>query len=198
MLFPRYNPHYWLVLCLDFKERATKVAHFLCQTKLLKINPLIIDKCAVYCEDYLPLGADADVQIHTSTFKPVKSPDEREHLTVWLSTFLESWTSLVRGQTRVLLFSEALEWWPKIIFSCGALLDLTQVAVGRGHMQMQWSMCRMGRQWEGIMQGWITVDTWAAEALWMHKSSKCIKVWSGLWDYTGSVESWKDRLHSLK
>lgn len=81
---------------------------------------------------------------------------------------------------QVLLFSETLERWLKIIFSCGVLLDLTQVAVGWGHMQMKWSMYRTERQWKRIMQGWIIVDTWAAEALWMNKSLKCIKVGPGL------------------
>lgn len=142
------------------------------------------------------LGADTDVQIHTSTFKPVKSPVEREHLTVWLSTFWNHGRASSEARGESAFSQKHLNGGPKLFSLCGILLDLTQVEVGWGHMQMQWGMYRMERQWEGIMQGWITVDTWAAESLWMHKGLKCIKVWSGLEDYIGLVHSWQDRLNA--
>lgn len=154
------------------KERVTKVAYFLCQTKLLKINPRVIDKCTVYWAKII------------SPWSWYRRLDAHSHLSEaqLRGNILLSDNLLFRivGPSRVCRFSETLERLPKIIFSRGVLPDCTQTEVGWGHMQMQWGTQRMERRWKGIMQGWITVDTRATESLWMHESLKCIKLWSGL------------------
>lgn len=121
------------------KEQATKGSHFPRQTKLLKINPLFIDKRAVYYEkiiSHLFKPVISFLSLSFFFFKDILVPD---YPLLFTSMLYQRW------EWGLAFFCATLKKTVAKWFLQAHLCGSTLVEVDRGHMLIQWRM--YGKEW---------------------------------------------------